>query len=120
LLPVDQSWPPEIDLVEVTGPDPTTPILTYHSVGDGTPQAQVSTPDLSASWHTFAVDWRPGSLTWFIDDVPRFHVSLGVPTKPMYFLATLAVGGTEPGRPDGTTRFPASLDIDYVRVWQPA
>jgi beta-glucanase (GH16 family) len=36
----------------------------------------------------------------------------------MYLLADLAVGGDEPGPPGVTTQFPASLDIDYVRVWQ--
>jgi hypothetical protein len=36
----------------------------------------------------------------------------------MYLLINLAVGGDWPGDPSGTTRFPSSVKVDYVRVWQ--
>jgi beta-glucanase (GH16 family) len=36
----------------------------------------------------------------------------------MYIIANLAVGGDWPGNPDATTRFPGSMDIDYIRVYQ--
>jgi hypothetical protein len=28
------------------------------------------------------------------------------------------VGGNWPGNPDATTRFPASMEVDYVRIYQ--
>jgi beta-glucanase (GH16 family) len=33
-------------------------------------------------------------------------------------LLNLAVGGYWPGNPDATTVFPASMLVDYVRVYQ--
>lgn len=35
----------------------------------------------------------------------------------MYLNAALMVGGDFPGPPDGSTRFPAALEIDFVRVF---
>ncbi len=36
----------------------------------------------------------------------------------MYILLNTAVGGTWPGNPDSTTRFPQYYNIDWVRVYQ--
>ncbi len=38
--------------------------------------------------------------------------------KPFYLRLNLAVGGTWPGNPTAATTFPASFQIDYVRVYQ--
>jgi hypothetical protein len=38
--------------------------------------------------------------------------------EAMYPILNVAVGGDWPGPPDYTTVFPASMDVDYVRVWQ--
>jgi beta-glucanase (GH16 family) len=74
---------------------------------------------LTSGWHTFAVDWRPGRLVWLIDGRPRWMVTgPHVPRERMYLVANLAVGGGNAGRPSGSTRFPSSFDIDYVRVWK--
>jgi hypothetical protein len=35
----------------------------------------------------------------------------------MYLLANLAVGGAYTTHPDQHTKFPATFDLDYVRVW---
>jgi beta-glucanase (GH16 family) len=35
----------------------------------------------------------------------------------MFILANLAVGGVWPGYPDASTRFPARMQIDYIRVY---
>ena len=38
--------------------------------------------------------------------------------KPFFFLLNVAVGGNWPGNPDASTVFPATLEVDYVRVYQ--
>jgi len=38
--------------------------------------------------------------------------------KPMYMLANLGVGGSWPGAPDASTRFPANYSIDYIRAYR--
>jgi beta-glucanase (GH16 family) len=117
LLPADQSWPPEIDVMEALGGNTNRADLTYHPVHGAPERRHVSTGNLSAGWHVFAVDWRPGSIVWSVDGRARFKVSGSVPTQPMYLVMDLAVSGTQ--RPDRSTPFPSSLDVDYVRVWQP-
>ena len=37
--------------------------------------------------------------------------------QPFYILLNVAVGGNWPGAPDGNTRFPVSMEVDYVRVF---
>jgi beta-glucanase (GH16 family) len=117
LLPADETWPPEVDVLEVQGAQPGVAILTYHPASGRPEQRLVRIPDLSAGWHVFAIDWRPGSIVWYLDGSAEFQVTRAVASEPMYLLMDLAVSGTQP--PTNATRFPASLDVDYVRVWQP-
>jgi len=37
---------------------------------------------------------------------------------PFFILLNVAVGGYWPGNPDGTTVFPQTMQVDYVRVYQ--
>lgn len=117
MLPVDQSWPPEIDILEAIGQRPDEAILTYHRTPTDSAQAVVPVVDLTASMHTFAIDWRVDGIRWLIDDQEVFRVEAPVTAKPMYLLANLAVGGTFPGPPDASTNLPASLIVDYIRAW---
>jgi beta-glucanase (GH16 family) len=121
-LAADESYPPEIDIFEILGNATTVDNMHYHYPDGSDEGADVGSewtgPNFSAGWHTFAVDWEPGSLTWYVDGVARFHTSNKVTSKPQYLVANLAVGGGWPGNPDATTPFPSSLQIDYIRVWQ--
>jgi beta-glucanase (GH16 family) len=117
LLPANRSWPPEIDVLEVYGDDPSLAVLTYHPPHGPPAQRQVRVGDLSSGWHDFAVDWRPGSLIWFVDGHVRFRYEGTVPDQPMYLAMDLAVSRTHP--PSSTTPASASLAVDQVRVWQP-
>ena len=38
--------------------------------------------------------------------------------QPFFIMLNFAVGGTWPGNPDGTTPFPQTMTVDYVRVCQ--
>jgi beta-glucanase (GH16 family) len=87
---------------------------TSATVGDGW-----AGPDFSADWHTFGVDWEPGSLTWYVDGVERARFTdAAVTDKAAYLVLNLAVGGSWAGSPDGSTALPAKLQVDYVRVYQ--
>lgn len=125
-LPANLGWPPEIDVFEILGDQPNVVNLHYHyetpNGGDGDSPGSWVGPDFSADWHTYAVDWEPHSITWYIDGVARrtFTDQDLIPAAPMYLVANLAVGGSWPGSPDASTHFPAAFEIDYVRVWQHA
>ncbi|MBO0684546.1 MAG: glycoside hydrolase family 16 protein [Candidatus Dormibacteraeota bacterium] len=120
--------PFEIDDIEVLGGYPNTAVVTglYPGANPDSPgqlSQHLTGPDYSAGMHTFGVDWEPDHLTWYLDGVaaPQSITNpADIPSKPFFLMLDLAVGGDWPGPPNGQTRFPASLDFDYVRVFKPA
>ncbi|MDQ3898297.1 MAG: family 16 glycosylhydrolase [Actinomycetota bacterium] len=121
-LPADYSWPPEIDAMEILGHQPDTTFMHYHyndaSGAHQGPGKSWTGPDFSADWHTFGVDWQPGSLVWYVDGVERWRFTdPSVTSKASYLVLNLAVGGTWPGSPDASTVFPSDYLVDYVRVF---
>jgi beta-glucanase (GH16 family) len=125
-LPTDLDWPPEIDVFEILGNAPNVINMHYHyqnGTDNGGDNGKTWTgPNFSAGWHTYAVDWEPDAITWYVDGVARrtYTDTSHITSKPMYLLANLAVGGDWPGSPDDSTHFPALYQIDYIRVWQKA
>lgn len=115
-------WPPEIDIMEVLGHQPTKVHFNLHYLENKrhtTVSGSYSGPDLSASLHTYGCLWEPGRLVFYLDGVEHHRIEgASVPAQPMYLLVNLAVGGDWPGAPNGNTLFPADLDVDYVRVMQ--
>ena len=116
MLPADHTWPPEIDVVESIG-DPRTAYVTAHSKAVASKSVEVKVGD--DGFHTYAVSWDPQWLKWYLDGVETARQATPADMhKPMYLIANLAVGGKWPGAPDASTRFPASLDLDFVRIYQ--
>jgi beta-glucanase (GH16 family) len=125
LYPVPLGPLPEIDVFEAAGSAPSTISFgnrwgteqTERSFGDSFPG-----PDLSAAFHTLALEWDSEKIAWFVDGKLKFQSVDGVPHQPMFLLLNLVVGGGTGNAllrtPDSTTRFPASFDIDYVRVYK--
>lgn len=124
MLPDDHESLPEIDVMEVLGHEPATVQMHLHyldSEGDNKSIGnQWTGTDLSADWHTFAVDWQPDAIIWYVDGIERWRVtdSAYIPQEPMYLLANFAVGGDWPGEPEASTPFPSYYEIDYIRVWK--
>ncbi len=121
LLPSDRSWPPEIDILEILGDQPDKVYLTNHYSQNGRPAGLGGNyigPDFSKGYHTFALQWTPSSLVWYVDGIVRYQTTQNIPHVPMYVIANLAVGGDWPGMPNASTHFPASMDIDWIRVYQ--
>lgn len=78
-----------------------------------------------ADWHTYAVNWSPDRIDWQIDGRTTESLTRGeageagwVFDHPFYLLLNLAVGGNWPGHPAETTVFPATMLVDYVRVYR--
>lgn len=123
LLPVDGTWPPELDVAEFLGSAPSTIQMWNHwgTVDDHRSAGSSWTgTNFSAGWHTIALDWTPDHLTWYVDGIARrtFTDASAIPSTSMYLIANLAVGGSWPGSPTASTPFPAAFHVDYVRVWQ--
>jgi beta-glucanase (GH16 family) len=137
LNPEDQTWPPEIDVVEIVnnGRDNTT--NSFHNVHPGrNRQAPANVTkldkwgsyrpgiDYSGGFHTFAVEWTPQVVRHFVDDVMVAERRMdwvhedGRDAGPAHVLVNLAVGGQWPEAPTNPADFPAVLQVDYIRVWQ--
>lgn len=129
-------WPAcgEIDIMENIGREPDKVHGTVHGPGycggngiGGT----TALPDgqrVTDAFHVFAVDWRPDSIRWFMDnhqyfELKREQIPPGAPwpfDHPFFLLMNVAVGGDWPGSPDETTTLPQTMRVDFVRVFQPA
>lgn len=124
LLPTTHDSLPEIDVLELFGSTDTAVFFLHWRDADGDRRSrghEVRIDDLTTDWHVFGLDWGPGSLSWDIDGVEHWRVEgPEVPDEPMYLVANLAVGGVAVGPPDESTRFPARLLVDWVRVAAPA
>jgi beta-glucanase (GH16 family) len=124
-------WPTsgEIDIMEWTGNEPERLFGTIH-FGQASPNNQSSgeTLDLDdASWsdeyHIYAVLWEPNRIRWYVDGYLYSSKSTGSVNgeiwpfnEDFHFLFNMAVGGIfggaiEPGI------FPATMEVDYVRVY---
>jgi hypothetical protein len=117
--PTNERWPPEIDVVEFYGDNRRNVYLTYHAP-TGSDESIITRTDWTAGWHTFAIDWRPGSITWYIDGKQvKARRSQDVADIPLYLIANLAVAnGSRAPAPTASTPSPSRLRIDWIRVWK--
>jgi beta-glucanase (GH16 family) len=124
-------WPGcgEIDIVENLGHDSRTIHGTVHGPGysgrEGIARSHVHDVDLGEDFHVYGVDWEPDRVSWLLDGRVYGAVTVGdldgrpwVHAHPFFILLNLAVGGEWPGDPDESTPFPATLLVDYVRVYR--
>ena len=123
----------EIDIMEAKGRIPNEIGNALHYGGsphvysaDG---QKLDTP--ISEWHTYAVDWRPDCITWYVDGEVAFKVTSSqwwtsasnketAPfDKPFYLILNLAVGGNYDGGLKPPADFSsADMIVDYVRVYQ--
>ena len=119
LVPKDNSWPPEIDVMEGLG-DPAVVYMTAHSkaAGKHTSDTQaVKIRERPDDFHVFGLLWDRDQIVWYVDGAEaKREVTPADMNRPMYILLNLAVGGSWPGYPESDFTS-ARMDIDYVRAW---
>jgi beta-glucanase (GH16 family) len=126
-------WPTcgEIDIMEVLGSDPNTIHSSVHGPkADGSLYSLTGTvtakADLSLAPHVYGMSWTPDEVSYDLDGVKYLTITRAqveatgtwVFDHPFYLLMNVAVGGTWPGYPDGSTTWPQTSTIDYVRVYK--
>jgi beta-glucanase (GH16 family) len=127
-------WPScgEIDVMENIGKEPSIVHGTFHgpgySGGSGISAAYAlpSGQKFSDAFHTFAVEWEPNVMRFYVDGLlykTRTPADLPSGTSwvfdhPFFIILNVAVGGGFPGNPDASTVFPQRMVVDYVRVYQ--
>ena len=126
-------WPlcGEIDIMENVGKEPGTVHGSMHGPGYSGAHpltGEYALPGGSAvadSFHTFAVEWEPGAVRFFVDEhLFETQTEANLPSgkvwvfdHPFFILLDLAVGGNWPGNPDASTQFPQQMLVDYVAVY---
>jgi beta-glucanase (GH16 family) len=121
----------EIDVMELVDTG-----KVYHNAIHGPLDADTSQPwqvsrdgdwptNLADDFHTYQVYREPGIIKIGIDgkevgkytyfDLPP--VGRWVFDNPMYLTLNVAVGGKWPGPVGPTTKFPATMSVDWIRYW---
>ena len=119
----DQSWPPEIDIMENWGAASwnTSVTHTYHYPqptpgGYSATKYDVPVGDVGTSWHTYGCLWEPGRLRWYVDGVlTKDLVDANVTDKAMYMICNLA--GRNYSTPPAVADLPFSIHVRYIRAW---
>ncbi|MFK7852729.1 MAG: family 16 glycosylhydrolase [Granulosicoccus sp.] len=115
---------PEIDIMEFIGQDQDVVYHTYHyydSAGQLRSTKSQPTPgiDYTSDFHTYAAEWKPGTIIFYIDGIERHRINdPKVSRQDMYVIANTALGGWWAGSPDDSTPFPGEYTLDYIRVYQ--
>jgi beta-glucanase (GH16 family) len=130
-------WPPEFDVVEypldsVSGSN-NQRYRYFTNIHYGTSSSNMGThwtSDLSGGFHTYALDWRPWYVAYYLDNSYVRSLNDFQPSNDfgsMYMIFDYYVGGDWGGEvlqhPDPAT-WPAATSsavqyqIDWVRVWQ--
>jgi len=117
LMPQDGSWPPEIDIAEVSG---NTPNVLVNSLIDGSvTNPFVDSPvDLTQGFHTYAVDWEPTTITWYLDNKQVFQTATPSDlNKPMYIILSLNSGTSETPEGVADPSLVSRMKVDWVHVY---
>jgi beta-glucanase (GH16 family) len=134
----------EIDVMEARGQEPNKVLGTLH-FGSQWPNNAHSGGEFEfakgssiAEFHTYSVEWLPGEIRWLVDGkefAKRSHwwsSKVGKAAKesdlnawpapfdqPFHLVMNVAVGGRFVGvAPDKSTNFPATMEVDWVRVYE--
>lgn len=140
MLPVDWSyggWPEsgEIDIMEHVGYNHgvvhgSTHSLKYNWPNNTQKTATINVKNVDTEFHTYALEWTPGKIEVFVDDVCYF-VSTFDPEKdtedgwkawpfdkPFNLILNIAVGGFWGGAQGiDESIFPQTLEIDWIKVY---
>lgn len=127
-------WPQagEIDIIEYFTNIPNT---IYHAIHSTTNNSEnetlISTSyDLESpdgEFHTYGILWTDRYIKFYIDNPENITYSFLRPSspteenwpfdKPFYLLTGMVIGGQYGGEGVDASLFPASMEIDYIRVY---
>ncbi|MGD9695300.1 MAG: glycoside hydrolase family 16 protein [Thermoleophilia bacterium] len=126
-------WPRsgEIDVMEVMN-DTRTVNANVHVADAASPDGRGQAPGLltrdaplADGWHVYGLEWSRERLVFTLDGREYHRITRGEVAdwpfdEAQVLLLNLAVGGRWPGPPDASTPFPATMLVDWVRVYPEA
>lgn len=134
MLPTKEplNWPQdgEIDIMEHVGHNQgfihgTVHTKAYNHVNGTQRGDTLFVADCSDAFHTYAIDWTPEKIDWFVDDKKYFTFPNEKKTfaewpfdKPFYLILNIAVGGSWGGAKGiDESIWPQRMEVDWVRVY---
>ncbi len=130
-------WPAcgEIDMMEYVSFKPNKTHFSLHSTANNhtnnteLTSGAVDLETIEEEFHNFGLLWSPIYIKFYIDDIDNIQyifrrpLTYTVDSWPFqnnfYFLMNIAVGGNWGGLEGiDTSIFPATMEVDYVRVYQ--
>lgn len=98
---------------------------TIHWYNNGNASYGGNTTTTPDSYHVYTIEWDSAAIRWYVDGVKYFEANIlnsinGTDEfhKPFFILLNMAVGGNWPGQTIDDSKLPASMYVDYVRVYQ--
>lgn len=125
-------WPDqgEIDIIEHVGYNPGVIHGTVHTKAfnhvKGTQKGNtISIRDFASGFHVYRMDWTPDYIQMYVDGMLYFEFKNNSKSweewpysKPEHLILNLAVGGDWGGQKGvEETAFPATMEVDWVRVF---
>jgi hypothetical protein len=95
-----------------------------HAGGEGAPPPGVAT--LQGAWHVYALHWTADGYTFYLDGARQWATAQGVSRRPEFIRLTCEVqdrgwAGHIPAGGYGSPGVSATgMQVDWIRVWQPA
>ena len=127
-------WPEcgEIDIMEHVGFEKDSVFGTIHTTAYnhiiGTQKGKkIFIDNPYNSYHIYTLEWTPERMDFFLDNTLFNHIENEHKTvaewpfdAPFYLLLNIAVGGNLGGQKGiDPSVFPAAMEVDYIRVYQP-
>ena len=124
-------WPAcgEIDIMELVGgadSDNTVHGTLHWDVGGHAYQGGSTTlpsGTFADEYHVFSIVWDETQIRWYLNNTQYYSMNISGSDMTefhdeFFFIMNVAVGGNWPGSPNGTTVFPQTMKVDYIRVFQ--
>ncbi len=121
------SWPNcgELDIMEHVNADNLIYGTMHWNSGGGHAQYGLNTTTTPDDYHVYAIEWDANSIKWYVDNTLFVTGNLqnninntGAFQLPFFIILNLAVAGDFPGQTVDDNNIPASMYVDYVRVYK--
>lgn len=121
------NWPQcgEIDIMEhINSENRSYGTIHWYNEAYTSYGGNISVNDIT-EYHKYKIEWDENAIKWFVDDVQYEEANIkdGVNGtdefhEPFFILLNFAIGGNWPGFTIDDSAFPATMCVDYVRVYQ--
>lgn len=121
-------WPKcgEMDIMEAINDNNTVFANLHWSYKNSQADTKGKTYDVGdrTQWHTYGMEWDENSAAFYVDGYVYERYTISTQSemeefrKAQFIILNLAVGGQLPGYNINQNGFPATMEVDWVRVYQ--